>query len=232
MASHCFYFFFLTEYCCSVFKSCLTLCDPMDCGMPGFPVLHYLLEFAEIHVHWLVKLSNHLILCPPLLLLPSKYMNWIHFGDISMALHLDLPYSSSLLPRILNVWLKKKKKKFYLAVLLLMDIMVTGNFAFTNKAAITLLGHDSPRWCAPCRHLEESSENAAQSLPLWYVSALLTLPQLVLRNLGVLGAVTLHRHTHRELGLQQGPQLHYAVSKPFAVLSRSVVSNSLRSHGL
>ena len=47
----------------------------MDCGMPGFPVLHYLLEFAEIHVHWLVKLSNHLILCPPLLLLPSKYMN-------------------------------------------------------------------------------------------------------------------------------------------------------------
>ena len=106
-------FFFLTEYCCSVFKSCLTLCDPMDCGMPGFPVLHYLLEFAEIHVHWLVKLSNHLILCPPLLLLPSKYMNWIHFGDISMALHLDLPYSSSLLPHILNVWLKKKKKVLF-----------------------------------------------------------------------------------------------------------------------
>ena len=52
MASHCFYFFFLTEYCCSVFKSCLTLCDPMDCGMPGFPVLHYLLEFAETHVCW------------------------------------------------------------------------------------------------------------------------------------------------------------------------------------
>ena len=24
----------------------------MDCGTPGFPVLHYLLEFAQIHVHW------------------------------------------------------------------------------------------------------------------------------------------------------------------------------------
>jgi len=179
----------------------------MDCSMPGFPVLHYIPEFAQIHVRWLVKLSNHLILCPPLLCLPSKYIHWIHFGDISMALHLDLPYSSSLLPHILNVWLKKKK--FYLAVLLLMDIMVTGNFAFTNKAAITLLGHDSPRWFALCWHLEESFENAAQSLPLWCVFALLTLSQLVLRNLGVLGAVTLHYHTHRELGLQQGPQLHF-----------------------
>ena len=38
--------------CCSVTKLCLTLCDPMDCNTPSFPVLHYLLEFAQIHVHW------------------------------------------------------------------------------------------------------------------------------------------------------------------------------------
>ena len=37
---------------CSVAKSYLTLCDPMDCSMPGFPVLHSLQEFAQIHVHW------------------------------------------------------------------------------------------------------------------------------------------------------------------------------------
>ena len=37
---------------CSVAKSCPTLCDPMDCSMPDFPVLHYFLEFAQIHVHW------------------------------------------------------------------------------------------------------------------------------------------------------------------------------------
>ena len=35
----------------SVTKSCLALWDPMDCNTPGFPVLHYLLEFAQIHVH-------------------------------------------------------------------------------------------------------------------------------------------------------------------------------------
>ena len=27
------------------------LCDPVDCGLPGFPVLHYLPEFAQTHVH-------------------------------------------------------------------------------------------------------------------------------------------------------------------------------------
>ena len=38
--------------CCPVAKSCLTFCDPMDCSTPGFPVLHYLSEFAQTHVHW------------------------------------------------------------------------------------------------------------------------------------------------------------------------------------
>ena len=35
---------------CLVAKSCLTLCDPMDCSIPGFPVLHCLPQFAQIHV--------------------------------------------------------------------------------------------------------------------------------------------------------------------------------------
>ena len=38
--------------CCSVAQSCLTLCSPMDCSTSGFPVLHCLLEFAQVHVHW------------------------------------------------------------------------------------------------------------------------------------------------------------------------------------
>ena len=37
--------------CCSATQSCLTFCHPMDCSIPDFPVLHYLLEFAETHVH-------------------------------------------------------------------------------------------------------------------------------------------------------------------------------------
>ena len=35
----------------SVAQTCLTLCDPMDCSMPGLPVHHQLLEFAQTHVH-------------------------------------------------------------------------------------------------------------------------------------------------------------------------------------
>ena len=43
---------YLYHYCCcSVTKSCPTLCDPMNCSTPGFPVLCYLLEFAQTHVH-------------------------------------------------------------------------------------------------------------------------------------------------------------------------------------
>ena len=35
----------------SVTQSCPTLCDPMDCSMPGFPVHHHLPEPAQTHVH-------------------------------------------------------------------------------------------------------------------------------------------------------------------------------------
>ena len=37
------------EYLKSLFEI-LILCDPMDCNMPGFPVLHHLLEFAQTYV--------------------------------------------------------------------------------------------------------------------------------------------------------------------------------------
>ena len=36
----------------SVAQSCLTLCDPVDCSMPGLPVHHQLPEFTETRVHW------------------------------------------------------------------------------------------------------------------------------------------------------------------------------------
>ena len=42
------------SYYCLVAKSCLTLCNSMDCSKPGFPVLdlHYLPEFSQTRVHW------------------------------------------------------------------------------------------------------------------------------------------------------------------------------------
>ena len=35
----------------SAAQSCPTLCDPMDCSMPGLPVYHKLPEFTQTHVH-------------------------------------------------------------------------------------------------------------------------------------------------------------------------------------
>ena len=45
---------YLTHWncCCSITKSCPTLCNPMDCSMQGFPVLHHLPELYQTHVHW------------------------------------------------------------------------------------------------------------------------------------------------------------------------------------
>ena len=50
----------------SVTESCLTLCNPMDCSMPGLPVGHQLPEFTQTHVHWVgyaIQLS-HLLSSP------------------------------------------------------------------------------------------------------------------------------------------------------------------------
>ena len=47
--------------------------QPMDCSTPDSPVLHCLPEFAQTHVHESETPSNHLILCHPLLLLPSIF---------------------------------------------------------------------------------------------------------------------------------------------------------------
>ena len=59
--------------CCSVTKSCLTFCDPMDSSTPGFPVLHCILSLLKLMSIELVMPSNHPILCRPLLLLPSVF---------------------------------------------------------------------------------------------------------------------------------------------------------------
>ena len=69
---------------CPVAQSCTTLCDTMKCNMPGFPVLHYLLEFAQTQVHWVGDDTqpSHLLLSPspPSLNLSQHQDNfqWVH----------------------------------------------------------------------------------------------------------------------------------------------------------
>ena len=59
------------------------LCDPMDCSMPGLPVHQQLPEHAQNHSIESVMPSNHLILCCPLLLLPSIFPSFRVFSNES-----------------------------------------------------------------------------------------------------------------------------------------------------
>ena len=72
--------------------------------MPGFPVLHYLPEFAQTHVmslsstHELVVLSRHLILCHTLLLLPSIFPSIRVFSNGHMKWPKYQTFSFSISP--------------------------------------------------------------------------------------------------------------------------------------
>ena len=78
------------RFCRLVTKSCPILWNPMDCSKPGSSVLHYLPDFAQMHVHWVVMLSNHLSLCHLLLLLPSIFPSIRVFSN-ELALRIRWP---------------------------------------------------------------------------------------------------------------------------------------------
>ena len=67
--------------CCLVTKFCPALCDPMDCNMPGLPILHYLPEFAQTHVHWIsdaIQPSHPLSSpSPPAFNLSQSLFQWV-----------------------------------------------------------------------------------------------------------------------------------------------------------
>ena len=86
--------------CCSITKSCPAFCHPMNCSKPDFPVLHYLPEFAQTHVHWVSDSHIHLILCHPLLLLLSIFAS-IRVFSSELTLHIRWPkyWSFSFSPK-------------------------------------------------------------------------------------------------------------------------------------
>ena len=89
-------------------KSCLTLCDPMNCSMPGFPVHHYLLEFAQTHVLWVSDTiqPSHLLSPPfPLALnlsQPQGLLQWVGSSH-QVAKVLEL-HSAPGLPKNIQGW--------------------------------------------------------------------------------------------------------------------------------
>ena len=96
----------------SVPKSYLTLCNPMDCTTPGFPVLHSLLSLLKLMSIESVMPSNHLILWCPLLgpsVFPSirvfsnesvLHIRWPNYWSFSFSISPSSEYSGLISFRI------------------------------------------------------------------------------------------------------------------------------------
>ena len=73
--------------CCSTAELCPTFCNPIDCSKPGFPILHNLLQFAQVHVHWVsdaIQPSHPLPLTSPPALSLSQHQGLSN----ELALHI------------------------------------------------------------------------------------------------------------------------------------------------
>ena len=97
------------DYCCSIAKSCPTLCDPMYCSMPGFPVLYYLLKFVQTHVHWVSDAiqPSHLLSSRPLLppsIFPSIRVFLMSWLFTSGSQSIGVWASASVLPKNIQDW--------------------------------------------------------------------------------------------------------------------------------
>ena len=82
----------------SATQSCPTLCNLMDCSTPGFPIHHQLPKLAQTHVH---RVGDAIILCRPLLLLPSVFPSIRVFSNESLLLirwPKDCSFSFSISP--------------------------------------------------------------------------------------------------------------------------------------
>ena len=92
--------------CCSVAKSCPTLCNLMDCSTVGSPVLYHLPEFAQTHIHWVSDVTQpfHPISSPS----PPVFSLFQHQGIFqwvgSSHLHIGASASASALPMNIQDW--------------------------------------------------------------------------------------------------------------------------------
>ena len=98
-----------TICCCSVTKLYPILCDSMNCSTPDSPVLHYLPEFAQTHVHWVsnaIKLSHPL--SPPSPPALNLFQNRGLFQWVGSSYHggqsIGASPSASVLPMNIQDW--------------------------------------------------------------------------------------------------------------------------------
>ena len=85
----------------SVAQSCPTLCDPMNCSMPGIPVHHQLPESTQTHVHWVsdaIQTSHPLLSPSPLAFNLSQHQGlfkWVSYShQVAKVLEFQLQHQS------------------------------------------------------------------------------------------------------------------------------------------
>ena len=93
----CELYILLCVLCCySDTKLCLTLCNPMNFSMPGFPVLLCFLVFAQIHVHLVddaFQPSHPFSSCPQSFATSGSFpMSWLFTSDKELELQLQYQY--------------------------------------------------------------------------------------------------------------------------------------------
>ena len=130
--------------CCSVAKLCLTLCNTRDCSIPGFPVLHHLLEFVQTHVHWIgdaIQPSHPLLSSSPFAFNLSQHqclLQWVG--------------SWHQMAKVLELWLKYQCFQWIFRLISFridwFDLVVQGTlkslFQYQNSKAL-VLGPVSPQ---------------------------------------------------------------------------------------
>jgi len=101
--------FFKPAQFSSVTQSCLTLCDPMDCSMPGFPVHHQLPEITQTHVHWVG--DNHPTISSSVVPFSSYLQSFPASGSFQMSQlftsggqSIGVSASTSVLPINIQDW--------------------------------------------------------------------------------------------------------------------------------
>ena len=91
----------------SVAQSCPTVCYPMDCSMPGFPVPHHLLELAQTHIHWVsevIQPSCPLSFSSCLLSFPASECFLMSQLFISVGQSIRVSASASILLMDMHGW--------------------------------------------------------------------------------------------------------------------------------
>ena len=87
--------------------SCLTLCNPIDCSTPGFPVHHQLLELTQTHVHQdsdAIKPSHPLSSPSPPVFSLSQHQGLFQWVSSSGGKSTGVSASASVLPMNTQGW--------------------------------------------------------------------------------------------------------------------------------